>query len=58
MPNSIATYTDAQIMRALLTRNFSGIGNEFIDDTITSVKPAAFMEATNLSKVSLPALKP
>ena len=57
MPNSIATYTDAQIMRALLTRNFSGIGNEFIDDTITTLKPAAFMEATNLSKVSLPALK-
>ena len=57
MANSISTYTDNQIMRALLTRDFSGIGGEFIDDTVTSVKPAAFMAAQNLNQVSLPALK-
>jgi len=57
MPNSITTYTDAQILRALLTRNFSGIGGELIDDTVTAVKPAAFMAAQNLTKVSLSALK-
>ena len=54
MANSIATYTDSQIMKCLLTRNFSDIGGEFIDDVVTKIKPAAFYKATNLTKVSLP----
>lgn len=57
MANTIANYTDAQIMKCLLTRDFSGIGREFVDDVVTSVKPGAFLEAQNLDKVSLPALK-
>ena len=57
MANTTTLYSDNQIMKALLTRDFSGIGGEFIDDVIASVKPGAFMEAKNLSKVSLPALK-
>ena len=57
MANTTLTYSDSQIMKALLTRDFSGIGGEFIDDVITSVKPGAFMAAENLTKVSLPALK-
>lgn len=56
MPNSIETYTDAQIMKALLTHDFSEIGREFIDDTITNIKPGAFYDARNLDKVSLPAV--
>lgn len=57
MANTITKYTDSQIMKALLTRDFSGIGGEFVDDMITSVKAAAFMGAANLTKVSLPNLK-
>lgn len=57
MANTIANYTDAQIMKCLLTRDFSGIGGEFVDDVVTSVKPGAFLGAQNLDKVSLPALK-
>ncbi len=57
MANTIAKYTDAQIMKCLLTQDFTGIGGEFIDDVLTSVKPGAFFEAQNLNKVSLPALR-
>ncbi len=56
MSNSIETYTDAQIMKALLTHDFAEVGREFIDDVITSIKPGAFYKATNLDKVSLPAV--
>ena len=55
MANTIETYTDNEIMTALLTRDFSTINREFIDDIITSVKIAAFYQAQNLDKVSLPA---
>ena len=57
MANTIASYTDAQIMKALLTRDFSGIGRAFEDDVITGVKVGAFAAAQNLDKVSLPAVK-
>lgn len=57
MANTITQYTDAQMMKSLLTRDFSGIGREFVDDMVTSVKPCAFMAAQNLDKISLPALK-
>ena len=57
MANTITKYTDAQMMRSLLTRDFSLIGREFVDDMITNVKPCAFMAAQNLDKISLPALK-
>ena len=56
MANSIATYTDSLIMKCLLTRNFSDIGGEFEDDVITKVKTGAFYKATNLTRVSLPAV--
>ena len=57
MANTIASYTDAQIMKALLTRDFSGIGRAFEDDVITGIKVGAFAAAQNLDKVSLPAVK-
>ena len=57
MANTITQYTDAQIMKSLLTRDFSLIDREFVDDMVTSVKPCAFMAAQNLDKISLPALK-
>jgi hypothetical protein len=57
MANSIQTYTDEQIMKCLLTKDFSLIGGEFIDDIITQVKQGAFCGATNLTKVSLPSVK-
>ena len=57
MANTITKYTDVQMMKSLLTRDFSGIGREFIDDMVTSVKPCAFLAAQNLDKISLPALK-
>ena len=57
MANTIASYTDAQIMKALLTRDFSGIGRAFEDDVITGVKVGAFAAAQNLDKVSLPVVK-
>ena len=56
MANSIATYTDSQIMKCFLTKNFSDIGGEFIDDVVTKVKAGAFYNATNLTKVSLPSV--
>ena len=55
MANSIETYTDTQLMTALLTRDFSTINREFIDDVITSIKVGAFYQAQNLDKVSLTA---
>ena len=57
MANTIASYTDAQIMKALLTRDFSGIGRAFEDGVITGIKVGAFAAAQNLDKVSLPAVK-
>ena len=57
MANTMTSYTDAQIMKALLTKDFSGIGREFVDDVITSVKVGAFTGAQNLDKVSLPSVK-
>lgn len=57
MANTIASYTDNQIMKALLTHDFSSIGREFVDDVISAIKHGAFAEAQNLDKVSLPAVK-
>ena len=57
MANSIAAYTDAQIMRCLLTHNFSALGRTFTDDAVTKIKAGAFYGATNLDEVSLPSVK-
>lgn len=57
MPNTIATYTDTQIMHALLTHNFSEIGRSFVDDELTKIKAGAFYKAINLDTVSLPNLE-
>ena len=56
MANSITTYTDSQIMKCLLTKDFTDIGGELTDDVVTKIKTAAFYKATNLTKVSLPAV--
>ena len=57
MANTNSTYTDQQIMKALLIKDFSSIGREFEDDVITSVKVGAFTGAQNLDRVSLPSVK-
>ena len=57
MANTNSNYTDRQIMKALLTKDFSYIGREFEDDVITSVKVGAFSGAKNLDRVSLPSVK-
>ena len=57
MANSIAAYSDEQIMRCLLTHDFTGIGKAFTDDAITKIKVGAFYQAANLDEVHLPALK-
>ena len=57
MANTNSNYTDQQIMKALLTKDFSYIGREFEDDVITSVKVGAFTGAQNLDRVSLPSVK-
>lgn len=57
MANTITNYTDDQIMKALLTRDFSSVGREFVDDVITAIKHGAFVGVQNLDKVSLPSVK-
>lgn len=54
MANTIDAYGDAAVMAALLTRNFSGVGYEFEDDIITSLRNYAFAGITDLQKLSLP----
>ena len=57
MANTITTYSDEQIMRCLLTHDFTAIGKAFTDDVITKIKVGAFYQAANLDEVHLPALK-
>lgn len=52
--NTIEAYSDAECLEAFLTRDFSMIGNEYIDDIITTLKEYAFAFATGLTTVSLP----
>lgn len=54
MANTLDTYTDRQIMKCLLTRNFTAIGRAFEDNKITKLKPAAFYQAQNLDRVTVP----
>ena len=56
MPNTITTYSDEQIMRCLLTHDFTAIGKAFTDDVITKIKAGAFYQAANLDEVHLPAV--
>ena len=54
MANTIDTYGDAAVMAAFLTRSFSSVGYEFIDDVITTMKSFAFAGITDLQTLSLP----
>lgn len=54
MANSYGTYTDKQILKCLLTKDFSDIGGVFEDNVLTKLKPGAFYGAKNLTGVSLP----
>ena len=56
MANSYGTYTDAQIMKCLLTKNFTDIGRVFEDDVVTKVKAGAFFQAQNLDRITLSAV--
>ena len=56
MANTINSYSDLQIMKCLLTKNFSEIGRAFEDNVITKVKPGAFYQATNLDSIVLPSV--
>lgn len=54
--NTIDKYNDAAVIRAFLMRNFSEVGYEFVDDVITSIKPYAFAEVTDLKTLGLPSI--
>ena len=54
MANTLDTYADALIMECLLTKDSGAIGNEYIDDVITSLRPYVFASFTDLDTVSLP----
>ena len=54
MANTLDTYADAVIMECLLTKDSGAIGNEYIDDVITSLRPYVFASFTDLDTVSLP----
>lgn len=53
MPNTIEKYSDSDVLRALLTRDFSGVGYEFVEDSISSVKAFAFAGITDLQTFSM-----
>ena len=57
MANTKAIYNDETILRALLTRNFTTLGGEYVDDELTYIKRNAFASAQHLNRVSLPVLK-
>ena len=52
--NTIDKYTDSAVMAAFLTRDFSGVGYEYVDDVLTSMKDYAFAGITDLETLSLP----
>ena len=54
MADSYGTYTDRQILKCLITRDFAAIGRVFEDNTITALKVGAFYHAQNLDRVSVP----
>ena len=56
MANTIDTYGDAAVMAALLTRSFAGVGYEFEDDVVTTLRNYAFAGVTDLQRLSLPNL--
>ena len=57
MANTSTLYGDDIIMKALLSRNFSFVGGEYEDDSLTTlIRNFAFEGATNLSRLNLPYL--
>ena len=54
MANSIETYSDAEVCKAILSRNYTNVGREFIDDQVTRIRPFAFSECTTIDKISCP----
>ena len=54
MADSYGTYTDRQILKCLLTKDFAAIGRVFEDSTITALKAGAFYNAQNLDRVTAP----
>ena len=54
MENSYSSYSDEEIMKALITHDFSEINRQFVDNVVTSIKAGAFYAAKDLDTVSLP----
>lgn len=52
--NTIDKYSDEAVLTAFLTRDFSQVGYEFVDDVITSLKGYAFAGITDLTTLGLP----
>ena len=52
--NTLDKYSDAALMEAFLKRDFSGVGYEFVDDVITTLKEYAFAGITDLDTLSIP----
>lgn len=56
MANTNTIYSDEAILVALLSKDFSGIGNEYENDELETIRRNAFSGAT-LNRVALPNLK-
>ncbi len=54
MPNSYETYTDAKLCAAILKKDYSKVGREFIDDMVTVIRHNAFYNCSSLDLVSCP----
>lgn len=52
--NTVETYGDNILLEAITRKSFDSCGNEFIDDTVTMVRPYAFYQSTDIYTVILP----
>lgn len=54
MSNTRSTYSEAVIMNALFTGDYTALGGSFEDDELTRVHDGLFYGASNLTSVSIP----
>ena len=49
--NTIEKYDDAALCDAILRKNFTAVGREFIDDKVTALRPFAFNNCTTIDTI-------
>ena len=54
MVNTIETYSDELLCAAILKKNFSSVGREFIDDQVTAIRHYAFNNCSIIDTVKCP----